>query len=397
MRRPRSRLAEATAGDRRRGRLLASTIGVLGATGIVCITVQLALVPGFLPTFVAVSAALAVLVVAWGLLRAGRHGAAVLVTAMVPTGGALAASAANPADPIAAAFALLGILLASVFLSIRVTAAVGATAIAGVAVVGAVGPALPRGTLIAALCLLAVGSALILLAKHHRDQVEADRAADDRRLREELLRADRLRTLGVLAASIAHEIRNPLTCALGSVELVSRREPSAHLENARRAIDRIATIVRELHEFARVDDDRDGPVDVRQVLESAIAMAAMQIRHRARVVLAVDAGAPVRASARRLEQVFVNLLLEVAHMIPADAAEGHEIRVRLGRAGAGRIEIVVEDAGCEAAAAAQDPDGGSLPGGLAISRTIVASIGGELAVERARGGTTFRVTLPAAP
>src|SRR5512132_330516 len=109
-----------------------------------------------------------------------------------------------------------------------------------------------------------------------------------------LVEADRLTSLGTIAASVAHEINNPLSYAISNLELVSnllsdgRASPGSPLATAladsREGLDRIRSLVRDLRTFSRPADDGIGPVDVERVLDSAANIVSSEVYHRARLV-----------------------------------------------------------------------------------------------------------------
>jgi PAS domain S-box-containing protein len=223
--------------------------------------------------------------------------------------------------------------------------------------------------------------------------------------------ADRMLTVGTLAAGVAHEINNPLSYVMTNLELLARDLAQDDLRSlvgdALDGIKRVSTIVRGLRELSRPEDETRGAVDVTAVLALSIKMARNEIRHRARVVEDYAPDLPrVHANASRLGQVFLNLLLNAAHAIPPGRADHNEIRVRAAAAGDGagvRIEFVDTGVGIPAANLRRifDPffttkaPGEGVGLGLAISHQLVRAMDGELAVESSPGfGSTFRVTLP---
>ena len=111
------------------------------------------------------------------------------------------------------------------------------------------------------------------------------------RLRQQLLTADRMASIGMLAAGVAHEVNNPLAYVLNNIEIATKelarqgestRTTRDALGIALEGVDRIRTIVRGLLELSRVDDAPVGPVDVRAIVESTVALAAHEISERAR-------------------------------------------------------------------------------------------------------------------
>jgi signal transduction histidine kinase len=397
------------AAGRHNARLLAATLVVIVPLGAVSVAIQLAVVPGFVPTGLVVAGALGILVAAYALLRAGRDPLAAALAAGVPVAAALLAAAVNPRDPVALAFPLIGVLVASLLLPRRAALAFAAATMAGVIAVAAARPVVPGGpgSAVGLVMFVGIGAALIVLGARHRERLEAERHA-------ELVVADRLAAIGTLSASVVHELANPLTLVAANLDLLAQRtrEHGATtgvdadlLAAARAGVDRMVTSLRGLRRFARLDGG-DGPADVRGVLESVIAMAEIQIRHRARLVLELGAVPTARAGAAPLEQVFLNLLLNAIQAIPEGTPDRHEIRVRLGLDQRGRVEVSVRDTGegipPELLGRIFEPffttkprgDGTGL--GLAVCRRIVARLGGEITVESEVGvGTTVRVGLPA--
>ncbi len=229
--------------------------------------------------------------------------------------------------------------------------------------------------------------------------------ATNRRLadtQEELLRSERLASVGRLAAGIAHEVGNPLGAIAGYAELARSRlaAGSADLAAAEDFLRRICVeagridaIVRDLLDFARPTAPAVGPVSVAGALDGAARLARMQARFReVRLELDLPPGLPaVRADERRLAQVFLNLLLNAG-----DATAGAG-RVRVaGRLEDGQVVVDVDDTGPglspEARARAFDPffttkEPGQGTGlGLAVCHGVMASFGGTIEAGAAPGG-----------
>jgi PAS domain S-box-containing protein len=247
-------------------------------------------------------------------------------------------------------------------------------------------------------------------------------AAERAHMQARLLLADRMSSLGTLAAGVAHEINNPLAYVIASLELMIKRlpelaapsrtlgsEPSEwlgrQLEPAQGGAERVRLIVRGLQAFTRADDETVGVIDPRQALDTSIRMVSSEIHHRARFVTDYEALPSVRANEARLGQVFLNLLVNATHAIPAGAAAHNEIRVS-GRTDAeGRAVIEVRDTGSGIEAdhlgLIFDPffttkalnEGTGL--GLALCHAIITSLDGQITVESEPGkGSVFRIVLP---
>ena len=239
------------------------------------------------------------------------------------------------------------------------------------------------------------------------------------KMQSRLIQAERLASMGTLSATVAHEINNPLTYVLANLELAAAkltdplmtvpkaREIAESVTLAREGAGRVAHIVRGLKVFSRQDHDRAEPTDVRLALDRAIDMADNTIRHRARLVRSVSDVPLVFANELRLNQVFVNLLLNAAQAIPEGHRDTNEIRVRAWLDDSKSAVIVeIEDTGAGMALDVKarifepffttKPIGIGTGLGLSICHGIVHGLGGSIDVESRPGeGTTFRVHLPA--
>jgi signal transduction histidine kinase len=234
-----------------------------------------------------------------------------------------------------------------------------------------------------------------------------------------LLQVERLASIGLLAAGVAHEINNPLAYVLLNLERIRSRmarleggaETAALLSEIRTAIEmsvegagRVQSIVRDLTRFSRPDDDQLLPVDVHRSLDFAIAMAEPELQSRAKLTCEYEPLPLVRASEARLSQIFLNLIINAAHALPEDGGRS-EIRVVTRTEPGGQAVIEIHDTGRGMSSAAlkrlfepfytTKPPGSGTGLGLTICRDIVASLGGQIEVESSEGkGSVFRVVLP---
>jgi signal transduction histidine kinase/CheY-like chemotaxis protein len=239
-----------------------------------------------------------------------------------------------------------------------------------------------------------------------------------------IILADRLASLGTLAAGAAHEINNPLTYVLAGIETLSERVGEGRLQKGksvsvdreealsllgemREGCDRVASIVQELRELSRGKDDDRVPVRVVEAFETAIRMTYSDIREKAKIVRDFQCEPRVLANPGRLGQVLINLLVNAAQAIPEGNSGNHVITVGVRDLSNGRIRLEVSDTGSGIPEALLprifDPfvttkavgQGTGL--GLSICHNIVTSLGGTIDVESEEGrGTTFRIELDAA-
>ena len=237
-------------------------------------------------------------------------------------------------------------------------------------------------------------------------------------LEQRLALADRMASIGTLAAGLAHEINNPLTYVLGNLDLIlhglstpgaepPREDLVQMLREAHQGAARVSEIVRSMRVFARSEPSASKTADVDRVVESALAMAKNEIRHRARLQKRLGAPPIAAANETTLVQVVLNLLMNAAQAIPEGQADRFEIAVSTGVDADGRVFIEVRDTGegmtAETMRRAFDPffttkevgQGRGL--GLSLVHSAVTACGGEVRVNSARGeGATFRLLLPVA-
>ena len=251
-----------------------------------------------------------------------------------------------------------------------------------------------------------------------------------RTMEKQLELADRLASLGTLAAGVAHEINNPLAVVGLNSELVmdglerlrsalrSDASPSDSLNSVieqaiesqrdiHAATSRIARIVGDLRRFSRPTQDAPGLIDVSRSIEWAIRSTATEFRERAELVSSTLPDLPpVRADETKLGQVLVNLLLNAAQTITPGKPTGNEVSITADLSEDGRVCIQVRDTGAGMSQAilkrifepffTTKPSSIGTGLGLSVCHGIVTSFGGELQVESEIGrGSVFRILLPA--
>ena len=223
-----------------------------------------------------------------------------------------------------------------------------------------------------------------------------------------MLQAARLAAVGQLAASIAHEINNPLYAARNCLYLLQEDVPpelrdSQYLSVAREQLARIAGIIDRMRNFSRPDRGEMAPTNLNEMLEGTLSLVAVNTRHTAtRVVFTADPNLPdVTCNGDQLRQVFLNLVLNACDAMP----KGGTLTIRTV-AGPTVALVEVQDTGVGIPADIRgrlfEPfftnkaQGTGL--GLSISAHIVTQHGGQIEVESEEGkGSTFRIALPYTP
>ncbi|HEY8090275.1 MAG TPA: HAMP domain-containing sensor histidine kinase [Polyangiaceae bacterium] len=235
----------------------------------------------------------------------------------------------------------------------------------------------------------------------------------------QLLRAERMASVGRLAAGVAHEIGNPIAAIMGMLDLllggdVPEEAQRDFVQRMRKETDRIHTVLRDLLDFARPEERppsggaAPAPGEVRAVAADVVALVRTQKSFRdVRLDVEVEGDPHVVLPGPRLTQVLLNLVLNAGAAV-ADAGKRDGRVIVRARAGGDRVRIEVEDDGPGVAPEVRDRlfepfvttkevgEGTGL--GLAVCRGLVESAGGEIHLDATEPGkgARFVVSLPAA-
>jgi PAS domain S-box-containing protein len=243
-----------------------------------------------------------------------------------------------------------------------------------------------------------------------------------------MVEMDRMAAIGMLAAGVGHEINNPLAYVLANLEFVTgeldtliaavpgeaRQRLAMRIEDLTQALsdtthgaERVRAIVGDLRTFSRGEDANVALIDVRQILDSSVRMAAVQIRQRATIVKSYAADLPeVVANESRVGQLFLNLVVNAAQALEEGAPSENRIEL-VAREDDGFVVVEIADTGRGIPADVQSrifdpffttkPAGEGTGLGLSISRRIVEQLGGDISVASEPGkGTRFTVRIPRA-
>ena len=229
---------------------------------------------------------------------------------------------------------------------------------------------------------------------------------------EQLMQAEKLTSLGQMAASIAHEINNPLAGVLIYTKLLAKKlagdtlkkeEALDHLSKMESEVSRCSRIIRNLLDFARQTEPMLRPVDINQVIEQVLAMVGHQAElQNVEIVRELNPSVPkVMADFDQLQQVFTNLTLNAIQAM----SKGGKLTLRTSVAN-GQLKVDVQDTGCgipkENLSKLGTPffttkeKGKGVGLGVAVVYGIVERHKGEVTVQSEVGkGTTFAVCLGA--
>jgi PAS domain S-box-containing protein len=230
-------------------------------------------------------------------------------------------------------------------------------------------------------------------------------------LEEQLQQREKLSSIGLLAAGVAHEVNTPLTGVSSYTQMLlgmlAETDPKhALLQKVRNQAERATNIVNNLLNFSRTGSATQfDELNMAQVLDDTLQLLEPQMRRsQIEIIRSYEPDAPrVYGNAGKLQQVFTNLLLNARDAIP----EGGSIKLATLSAEDGSLTIEVTDTGIgiapENVAKIYDPFfttkgvGRGTGLGLAVSYGIVQEHAGRISVDSTPGrGTTFRITLPTA-
>lgn len=229
--------------------------------------------------------------------------------------------------------------------------------------------------------------------------------------------SDRMSALGTLAAGIAHEINNPLTYIMGSLELLkeelgtqdqnNKEEIEELVSDSIEGVHRVAKIVEELRSFMRVKKLKLMPVSLEQVIQSAMNLAQHETKHSACIEWQPRPDLPAAyVNEYQLVQVIVNLLINAAQAFTHKDVSKNRIWIRAKQLTEDKLSLDIQDNACGMSSKVVrkifDPFfttkvavGTGL--GLTICHRIISDLGGKIQLSSKEGvGSTFTLILPLA-
>jgi signal transduction histidine kinase len=274
----------------------------------------------------------------------------------------------------------------------------------------------PLGNLVAGVRALEQGDFTYPLRVRGGDEVAEVTGTFDRmrtnlqKTQRELLDAERLATIGRMASSISHDLRHSLAAILANAEFLCE----SHLTPGQRedlyaeiriGVNQMTDLIESLMEFSRTRESlRPSYGDVRSAVDRAVqGVKAHPEFQRIRIRISVEGSTEGWFDFRKLERVFLNLLLNACEVVPTQAGK---IDIELQRRGES-LEIRIEDNGPGIADAVRDrlfepfvshgkENGTGM--GLTVVQKILQDHGGDVVVEKTSdAGTTFRIMIPLNP
>ena len=281
---------------------------------------------------------------------------------------------------------------------------------------------------------VAVGSRLVQYDKELTEKNEQLRKhnVEMRKLVEErsrqLIHAERMATVGLLSAGIAHEINNPTTFISGNVQTLRQfwedmkpaletgdlaaidshklafilQEMSKTIDGIHSGALRISKIVNGLKAFCRKDEGNMNPCDIKTCIEHSLELCHNTLKYHVKVEKTLDPDLPrIMGDAQQLEQVLINLFTNAAHAIGDSEGtlsvgvrnEGNRLVIEVGDTGCGIPEDNLNDVWQPFFTTKPMGEGTGL--GLSTVLGIIENHSGQIGVEnKPEGGALFTITLP---
>lgn len=244
-----------------------------------------------------------------------------------------------------------------------------------------------------------------------QQRIELQLLAKDRELKNaqaQLVRAEKLASIGHLAAGVAHEVLNPLNIISGHTQLLLMHrglDPkiSEALKTVMKQVKRSANIIDNLLRFSRVRESQTRTVNLNKLIEEALALIEYDMsRDNIQIVRHLNPHVPpIMADGEQLQQTFLNLITNARDAM----AEGGTLTISTSLREGNALQISFQDTGCGIPEKdlgkvfdpffTTKPEGKGTGLGLSVCHAIIENHGGTISVESQQGkGATFVITLP---
>ncbi|MFZ9980442.1 MAG: ATP-binding protein [Cyclobacteriaceae bacterium] len=226
---------------------------------------------------------------------------------------------------------------------------------------------------------------------------------------EHLLRSEKMASLGVLAAGVAHELNNPLNFIKGGLfTLETQAAKEGRMENAEfkhsmsiinEGINRATTILKGLGQYSRQSENMTETCDLNKILDNCLVILSNSLKYHVRVVKNFSSTPPlITGNAGKLHQAFMNIINNAEQSIIGEGSvtlttktDGNEIQVSITDTGSGISKENMKRLGDLFFTTKEPGKGTGL--GLSISYKIIQDHDGKIAVESEVGkGTTIKIT-----
>lgn len=234
---------------------------------------------------------------------------------------------------------------------------------------------------------------------------------DLKNTQDQLMQAEKMSSLGILTAGIAHEVNNPLNYISGGLtglesffdeNKIDDKSTMFFLNSIKTGVERVSTIVSGLNKLSRNKETYAEDCDIHEIIDNCLVIIHSQLENRIEINKSyADAKVIVLGNVGQLHQVFLNILLNAIQSIEKEGTIS--IRTKIQK---GRIGVEIADTGCgiqqKDLSKVTDPfyttkDPGKGTGlGLSISYTIVIQHKGHIEfISQPNEGTTVKIELPA--
>ena len=257
-----------------------------------------------------------------------------------------------------------------------------------------------------------LGACVILINRYWQAKLR-EKAKQVNETEAQLIQMEKMASIGILAAGIAHEINNPLSFLISNLEFMQDLARNIHketdlneakasqilpvLQEAKEGVLRIKRIVQDMRTFSRKSESEKVKLNVNQMLDSTLTIIWNEIKYKAAVIKDYQAQAMVEGDPAQLTQVFLNILINASQALEDKGT------IRLSTfEGAGLVCVKISDTGKgiakEVLPRIFDPFFSTKKStglGLSVSYNIIRQHKGDIKVEsEVDKGTTFIVELP---